>query len=276
MIQDGETSLLAGTQHIDGFWRLTAAPPRNIRGGDLTQIMAKVLVAQFGYTYKGSDVLAVLDQAAKLPDIEESVADFDIESGHNRPRNDEEQDSANPPRNGGKGRVGKGGKVGDPVSAILDDQRVAIVDTPKDGNCLFMCLGSQWGMEPVAVRKAVCDYIRAHIDEIVDCDFSFKQVIEEDFRSNVDKYLRKMNTDGTWGGWPEICAWGRLKRVHVEVYVRERNRWSHLKLAQEVTAGQGSRTTRVLFEAKQGYGHYSLIQVPRLFFTSRVSFREWE
>ena len=151
-------------------------------------------------TYQGPDVLAALDQATHLPDTEDLPPDCDAESGHDSPPNQEEQDSANPQRIGGKGRVEQGGKGGDQVSVILDYQRVAIADTPGGGNCAFTCLGRQWGVAPVAGGEAVCDYVRGHIAAIVDCNSSFNQVAEEDSRCSVDKYPQKMNTYDTWGG----------------------------------------------------------------------------
>mmetsp|Transcript_32719 Transcript_32719/g.47341 ORF Transcript_32719/g.47341 Transcript_32719/m.47341 type:complete len:302 (-) Transcript_32719:401-1306(-) len=86
----------------------------------------------------------------------------------------------------------------------------------SDGNCLFRALSDQlygdYGRKYyVDVREDVCKYLEEHED-----DFKFFVVLddesdcdEEEGSTSYAEYIKRMRSDGEWGGNPELVAAAR-------------------------------------------------------------------
>lgn len=124
----------------------------------------------------------------------------------------------------------------------LRSEKLGIVRTPKDGNCLFAALSisldslCQWEdveeeFTPSTLRSAVCDVLLERSEEFSpfftpssDPDNRAALDLEDTQDATYEDYVRRMRADGEWGGEFELMAAAVILGRPVAVYTEDGSR----------------------------------------------------
>ncbi|CDJ70329.1 OTU-like cysteine protease domain-containing protein, putative [Eimeria necatrix] len=139
-------------------------------------------------------------------------------------------------------------------SAALKAAGLSLRHIVPDGNCLFRAAADQlYGQQTQhrAVRAAAVSYMSSH-----ESSFSgFIDTEEEPF----NKYLKRMATDGTWGGQLELQAISLAYKVNLLIYVAPEEGWgegggAHRSGKGKTGASAAARRERGAADAAQDDG----------------------
>ncbi|CDJ40290.1 OTU-like cysteine protease domain-containing protein, putative [Eimeria tenella] len=139
-------------------------------------------------------------------------------------------------------------------SAALKAAGLSLRHIVPDGNCLFRAAADQlYGQQAQhrAVRAAAVSYMSSH-----ESSFSgFIDTEEEPF----NRYLKRMATDGTWGGQLELQAISLAYKVNLLIYVAPEDGWgegggAHRSGKAKTGASAAARRERGAADAAQDDG----------------------